>query len=68
MDGKLLERLYEEWLHAKGWRQRETRREGAWTAEWRSDMGRLVGWHEAFPAPLQLGCERSRCLQAEPSM
>jgi hypothetical protein len=49
LNGELLDRLHGEWLHAKGWRRRETHHEGAWAAEWRSDRSRLVGWHEAFP-------------------
>lgn len=49
LDGELLDRLHGEWLHAKGWRRRETHHEGAWAGEWKSDTGRLVGWHEAFP-------------------
>ena len=49
LDGELLDRLYDEWLHAKGWRRRDTHQEGAWAGEWKSDMGRLVGWHEVFP-------------------
>jgi hypothetical protein len=49
LDGKLLDRLYDEWLHAKAWRRRETPHEGAWLDEWRSDPGMLVGWHEVFP-------------------
>jgi hypothetical protein len=49
LDGELLDRLYDEWLHAKAWRRRDTHHEGAWAAEWKADMSRLVGWHEAFP-------------------
>jgi hypothetical protein len=49
LDGELLDRLYDEWLHAKGWRRRDTHHEGAWAREWKADMSRLVGWHEAFP-------------------
>jgi hypothetical protein len=49
LDGELLDRLYDEWLHAKAWRRRAKHEEGAWAGEWKSDMGRLVGWHEVFP-------------------
>jgi hypothetical protein len=49
LNGEVLDRLYDEWLHAKGWRRRETHHEGAWAGEWKSDTSRLVGWHEAFP-------------------
>jgi hypothetical protein len=49
LNGELLDRLYDEWLHAKAWRRRDTHHDGAWADEWRSNMGRLVGWHEAFP-------------------
>jgi SEC-C motif len=49
LDGELLDGLYDEWLHAKAWRRRDTPHEGAWAGEWTSDRGRLVGWHEVFP-------------------
>ena len=49
MDGDLLDRLHDEWLHAKAWRRRDTYQEFAWATEWRSDPSRLVCWHEAFP-------------------
>jgi hypothetical protein len=49
LDGELLDRLYDEWLHAKAWRRRDRHQDGAWAGEWKADMGRLVGWHEVFP-------------------
>lgn len=49
LDGELLDRLYDEWLHAKAWRRREAPHESAWAREWMSDTARMVGWYEAFP-------------------
>jgi hypothetical protein len=49
LDGELLDRLYDEWLHAKGWRRRETHHEGTWAGEWKAEPRRLVSWHEVFP-------------------
>ncbi len=45
VDGEVLDRLYDEWLHAKAWHRRVTPTEGPWM----SDPGLMVAWQEVFP-------------------